>query len=53
MLSLIFRQYEAKTRLESMTGSSAISSAELFGDEGDHKGMKKAHIKNEHIKLIS
>ncbi|XP_016105778.1 ADP-ribosylation factor GTPase-activating protein 2-like [Sinocyclocheilus grahami] len=27
-------EYEAKTRLESMTGSTSISSADLFGDDG-------------------
>ncbi|KAM4592435.1 ADP-ribosylation factor GTPase-activating protein 2 isoform 2-T2 [Odontesthes bonariensis] len=31
-------EYEAKTRLESMSGSTSISSADLFGDGGDDKG---------------
>uniref|UniRef100_A0A7N6AR24 ADP-ribosylation factor GTPase-activating protein 2 n=1 Tax=Anabas testudineus TaxID=64144 RepID=A0A7N6AR24_ANATE len=32
-------EYEAKTRLESMSGSTSISSADLFGDGSDHKGF--------------
>lgn len=31
-------QYEAKSRLEGMSGSTAISSADLFGDGSDNKG---------------
>ncbi|MEQ2228609.1 ADP-ribosylation factor GTPase-activating protein 2, partial [Ilyodon furcidens] len=31
-------EYEAKTKLESLSGSSSISSADLFGDGSDHKG---------------
>ncbi|XP_063326302.1 ADP-ribosylation factor GTPase-activating protein 2 isoform X2 [Pelmatolapia mariae] len=31
-------EYDAKTRLESMSGSTSISSADLFGDGSDHKG---------------
>uniref|UniRef100_A0AAX7U2A6 ADP-ribosylation factor GTPase-activating protein 2 n=1 Tax=Astatotilapia calliptera TaxID=8154 RepID=A0AAX7U2A6_ASTCA len=30
-------EYDAKTRLESMSGSTSISSADLFGDGSDHK----------------
>lgn len=45
-------QYEAKTRLEGMSGSTSISSADLFGDGSDHKGkmcvfvreMKKSFV---------
>uniref|UniRef100_A0AAX7UHJ6 ADP-ribosylation factor GTPase-activating protein 2 n=1 Tax=Astatotilapia calliptera TaxID=8154 RepID=A0AAX7UHJ6_ASTCA len=32
-------EYDAKTRLESMSGSTSISSADLFGDGSDHKGF--------------
>lgn len=35
-----FSQYDAKTRLESMSGSTSISSADLFGDGSDHKGKR-------------
>uniref|UniRef100_A0A667WQ20 ADP-ribosylation factor GTPase-activating protein 2 n=1 Tax=Myripristis murdjan TaxID=586833 RepID=A0A667WQ20_9TELE len=31
-------EYEAKTRLESLSGSTSISSADLFGDHKDHTG---------------
>uniref|UniRef100_A0A665TXM9 ADP-ribosylation factor GTPase-activating protein 2 n=1 Tax=Echeneis naucrates TaxID=173247 RepID=A0A665TXM9_ECHNA len=31
-------EYDAKTRLESMSGSTSISSADLFGEGSDHKG---------------
>uniref|UniRef100_A0A7N9ASD8 ADP-ribosylation factor GTPase-activating protein 2 n=1 Tax=Mastacembelus armatus TaxID=205130 RepID=A0A7N9ASD8_9TELE len=31
-------EYDAKTRLESMSGSTSISSADLFGEDSDHKG---------------
>ncbi|XP_068174830.1 ADP-ribosylation factor GTPase-activating protein 2 isoform X3 [Antennarius striatus] len=31
-------EYDAKTRLENMSGSTAISSADLFGDGSDNKG---------------
>uniref|UniRef100_A0A3Q0T184 ADP-ribosylation factor GTPase-activating protein 2 n=1 Tax=Amphilophus citrinellus TaxID=61819 RepID=A0A3Q0T184_AMPCI len=31
-------EYDAKTKLESMSGSTSISSADLFGDGSDHKG---------------
>lgn len=34
-------QYEAKTRLESLSGSTAISSADLFGDGGEQKGKNR------------
>uniref|UniRef100_H2MZA7 ADP-ribosylation factor GTPase-activating protein 2 n=1 Tax=Oryzias latipes TaxID=8090 RepID=H2MZA7_ORYLA len=30
-------QYEAKTRLESLSGSTSISSADLFGEDGEQK----------------
>ncbi|KAI3377086.1 hypothetical protein L3Q82_000055 [Scortum barcoo] len=30
-------EYDAKTRLENMSGSTSISSADLFGDSSDHK----------------
>uniref|UniRef100_A0A3Q3MJQ8 ADP-ribosylation factor GTPase-activating protein 2 n=1 Tax=Mastacembelus armatus TaxID=205130 RepID=A0A3Q3MJQ8_9TELE len=30
-------EYDAKTRLESMSGSTSISSADLFGEDSDHK----------------
>uniref|UniRef100_A0A665TXA4 ADP-ribosylation factor GTPase-activating protein 2 n=1 Tax=Echeneis naucrates TaxID=173247 RepID=A0A665TXA4_ECHNA len=32
-------EYDAKTRLESMSGSTSISSADLFGEGSDHKGF--------------
>lgn len=35
---VLFSQYEAKTRLESMSGSTSISSADLFGDGSENKG---------------
>ncbi|XP_061831156.1 ADP-ribosylation factor GTPase-activating protein 2 isoform X2 [Nerophis lumbriciformis] len=31
-------EYEAKTKLDSMSGSTSISSADLFGDGSDHRG---------------
>lgn len=36
-----FSQYEAKTKLESLSGNSSISSADLFGDGSDHKGRTR------------
>lgn len=37
-VSVSLSQYDAKTRLESMSSSTSISSADLFGDGTDHKG---------------
>lgn len=37
--SLFFSQYDAKTRLDTMSGSTSISSADLFGEASDHTGM--------------
>lgn len=37
-LTLCSLQYEAKTRLESLSGSTSISSADLFGEDGEQKG---------------
>lgn len=38
MTAVCFFQYEAKTKLESLSGSTSISSADLFGDGGERKG---------------
>uniref|UniRef100_A0A8C5DEY5 ADP-ribosylation factor GTPase-activating protein 2 n=1 Tax=Gouania willdenowi TaxID=441366 RepID=A0A8C5DEY5_GOUWI len=32
-------EYDAKTRLEGMSGSTSISSADLFGDDDSHRGQ--------------
>uniref|UniRef100_A0A8D2ZQ66 ADP-ribosylation factor GTPase-activating protein 2 n=1 Tax=Scophthalmus maximus TaxID=52904 RepID=A0A8D2ZQ66_SCOMX len=36
-------EYEAKTRLENLSGSSSISSADLFGDASDSKGRASGY----------
>lgn len=43
--SSLLSQYDAKTRLENMSGSTSISSADLFGDGSDHKGKSgQSHL---------
>lgn len=34
-------QYEAKTKLESLSGNTSISSADLFGEGSDRKGKTR------------
>lgn len=42
-------QYEAKARLESMSGSTSISSADLFGDGRERSGLCSVCVPRYHI----
>lgn len=45
LTGLFLSQYEAKTRLENMSSSTSISSADLFGDGSDPKGKTRtSHV---------
>lgn len=48
-----FSQYEAKTKLESLSGNSSISSADLFGDGSDHKGKTRKGAEMQQMWLFS